>query len=469
MYVLKWVSIGFLVVAAAAAPWPRATIEVNFTAIWCALLALSLATVPLQDVQGRHLRALIPVGLLMAGYAAAFWMQTATPPSSGLTNPIWAETGKLLAEPVSAHVVVNPSSAWLSLGGALCISLAFLSGFCNAIRAERARLFIILLGAVGTAYALYALSNLVYDNVGALLANKGVEVKSLREPFVNRNHAAAFYGTSSIIWFSLFLAEIESPLSSSRTRFLTAVQDLFEQSSFALPAIVFCFLGCLTALFLTQSRAGILLTLTALALCTGLFFYRTLSSHPKSILIGVGILVAAGLFVEVWGGAVAYRIGLQGLQDLERWEAYRSTVAMIRDHPLLGSGLGSFELVFPAYRTDRFDTSEVWDLAHNSILELAAEQGVIVALGLLLVIIYLMAFIARGVFIRRRQAHIPMIGLAILIMAASHSMVDFALQIPAYSIYFAAIVGCAFAQSFPSGPSRKSVQAPHGVQPSVSR
>jgi len=57
-----------------------------------------------------------------------------------------------------------------------------------------------------------------------------------------------------------------------------------------------------------------------------------------------------------------------------RREMARSALAMIRDRPLAGFGLGSFAAVYPAYAT--FDIGATVDHAHNDWLEWTAEGGV---------------------------------------------------------------------------------------------
>lgn len=56
-----------------------------------------------------------------------------------------------------------------------------------------------------------------------------------------------------------------------------------------------------------------------------------------------------------------------------RREIYRSAVAMIAARPALGTGLGTFPVVYPAYA--EFDSGAVVDHAHNDWLEWATEGG----------------------------------------------------------------------------------------------
>ena len=52
------------------------------------------------------------------------------------------------------------------------------------------------------------------------------------------------------------------------------------------------------------------------------------------------------LLLQLIGGAVAGRISTYGLIDDQRLAAYGASIAIVRDHPLLGVGLGNFEAAF---------------------------------------------------------------------------------------------------------------------------
>jgi O-antigen ligase len=198
---------------------------------------------------------------------------------------------------------------------------------------------------------------------------------------------------------------------------------------------------------MTVSRAGVLFTLAALFMCGGLFARGWLSSHPRYPFI-VGMAIFASILVlEGWGGGIAYRIGLEGLFDLGRKEVYRSTLAMIADNPILGTGIGTFAEAFPAYRGNLVTTEKVWDLAHSVPLEFAAELGLPLTAIAAFVWIFVGWSLLRGVSRRKRDAVLPLGAFGVGVLGTAHSMVDFPLQIPGYAILWAALVGAGLAQS----------------------
>ena len=81
------------------------------------------------------------------------------------------------------------------------------------------------------------------------------------------------------------------------------------------------------------------------------------------------------IVLQVLGGNVSGRFDVQGLSDEGRLETYRSTLRMIADHPWFGTGLGTFEWSFPAYRSANVSVWGVWDRAHSTPLELASDLG----------------------------------------------------------------------------------------------
>jgi O-antigen ligase len=119
---------------------------------------------------------------------------------------------------------------------------------------------------------------------------------------------------------------------------------------------------------------------------------------------------------------------------------------MIADHPWLGVGLGGFEAVFPSYRPAEVTDWGVWDRAHSVPLQIAAELGL--PFALLMVSLAALALITLFVTMLRRRTNrsaISLEALAFVLLGLLHSIVDFSLQIPGYSIFFAGWMGVGLA------------------------
>src|SRR5262249_2265048 len=123
------------------------------------------------------------------------------------------------------------------------------------------------------------------------------------------------------------------------------------------------------------SRAGVVLSLIGLVLSFTIFFRRRLPRRTgwlAAVLIGGAVAL---VLLQVLGGSVVGRFEAFGLADSGRIETYRSTLQIIRDHPWFGTGLGTFAWASPAYRSANISMWGVWDRAHSTPLELAADLG----------------------------------------------------------------------------------------------
>src|SRR5258705_4879155 len=122
--------------------------------------------------------------------------------------------------------------------------------------------------------------------------------------------------------------------------------------------------------------------------------------------------------------------------DHTRLSLYRATLRMIADHPWFGTGLGTFNLAFPAYRGDDISMYGIYDRAHSTLFELAAEAGL--PLAGIVVIGWMIAFgaLAHGVRTRRRDRIVPAAALSVGLLAVFFFPFSFFLLITGFSIVF---------------------------------
>jgi O-antigen ligase len=114
-----------------------------------------------------------------------------------------------------------------------------------------------------------------------------------------------------------------------------------------------------------------------------------------------------------------------------RIQIARDSVAMIKERPLMGWGLGTFTTVYPKYRT--FYADLFINAAHNDYVQVLTETGVLGFAAVLgfLALVYLRAFRKlRGPGLNLTQAATlaALLGVTGILV---HSFVDFNLQIPA--------------------------------------
>jgi O-antigen ligase len=206
------------------------------------------------------------------------------------------------------------------------------------------------------------------------------------------------------------------------------------------------FLVVLATTLMTRSRAGALLTLAALGLVTVLYFGREIKTGRRRL---TGLTAAAGiglLFVAIAGGQLEHRIETQGVFDAGRWDTWASSLSIIKAHPWLGTGLGTFAGVFPAYRSPAGGVWGVWDHAHSTPIELMVEMGIPFSLLVFVSWLLMLATLVRASWWRRGDNRIYIIaGAGIGFLATLHSLVDFPLQIPGFSIVCGVLLGASLA------------------------
>lgn len=170
--------------------------------------------------------------------------------------------------------------------------------------------------------------------------------------------------------------------------------------------------------------------------------------HARRRLTGklvAGIVVAA--FVFFWmdaGGAwlqlkIAFEVPYSSQAQLtfaDRKAASLDCLRIFRDHPWLGTGLGSFDSVFPRYQS--FATGYNWTPAHNDYAQMLAETGLV---GGLVTLWALAVFLFRAFGSLRQHLERPsgwiQVGAALGCCGILvHSFVDFNLRIPANAAWF---------------------------------
>ena len=176
-------------------------------------------------------------------------------------------------------------------------------------------------------------------------------------PYVNRNHFAGF---AELVFP---LAVVPLVLGRVRRERLAAV------ALFGVMPIV--------ALFLSASRGGIVSFCVQLALLTFLLLRRRgLRKH----LLGAAAVLLAALLMVTWLGVGQILERFSSFQSLEVTEGKRASMRrgswhIFLDHPLAGTGLGTFQIVYPRFET-LYD-GKIVNHAHNDYLEALAETGVL--------------------------------------------------------------------------------------------
>jgi O-antigen ligase len=440
-------------------PLPFGSYEKGTVAVWCGILGLAAAATSLSNFPLRrgHLLLLAGIGLIVLFYAFVLHEQLSDQPWIAKPHPIWAQTSKVLGVDIVPSVSIVRNEPFFALGPTIACVLALICGLVVGTDRDRARQLLHVIAWSGAAYAFYGILSYLIEPTMLLWREKRAYIGNLTGTFVNRNTAAAYFGSCAVVWLAILLEQTRRHLRMDRIVWKKVPARLLTGTPRVLIVSFSMFFVCLTAMFLTGSRAGVVLSLLALMVTFIVYFRRDLP--PRSgiwIALGASGLVALAL-LQFLGGAVSNRFDVQGLADEGRLAAYRSTIRMIADYPWFGTGLGTFAWSFPAYRSAEISMWGVWDIAHNTPLELASEVGLPLASAVCIGWLVAASVLLYGIRVRNRDVIIPLAAFSVSIIANLHSWVDFSLQIPGYAIVVFALVGAGLAQSF-SGAATPSAR-----------
>jgi O-antigen ligase len=209
--------------------------------------------------------------------------------------------------------------------------------------------------------------------------------------------------------------------------------------------IVFFLAVMVVALVMAGSRGGLFSTLFVAGTYAAIQLARRgrTSRRPR-----LAILLAFLPLVMVVAGAILYTLYAGALMrpadptaGLEpsfatRVYAWKAIGRMVAANPLTGTGLGTFAMAFPIFKT--YGDTSIWQQAHNDYLQVLAESGAIgfalLAAGVLVIAWrYVKPIFQEPI---RRQDPVTLgasFGTGILLI---HSLVDFNLQIPSNGLLF---------------------------------
>lgn len=189
----------------------------------------------------------------------------------------------------------------------------------------------------------------------------------------------------------------------------------------------------------STSRGGALVSLGGLAVATVMLFFafREEEGHLKLTVLA---LFCGALMLGLYLGwdRLAGRMDEIGENFQGREDMYKTASVIARDHPLFGTGPGTFRFMFQFYRGS---VSEYWPAQlHNDWLELRTDFG---WLGFSLILLALTLVLARwfvpgGIRLGRRFVYLLWLALGGCLL---HARWDFPFQM--YSIAFLFLLLCA--------------------------
>jgi len=255
-------------------------------------------------------------------------------------------------------------------------------------------------------------------------------------PFVNHNHFAGYMAMLMPVPLGLMLRAVRGP-----------VQLLY--------GFVTVLMG--TATIMSGSRSGVISLVAALGLMAVLnrrsrrpmddqlptkrfVFWRAWPIAVVTLAMIAGVVwIGATPIIERFGGAVDQLLR-SGTPDVSRATMWNETIKIIRDHPILGTGLGTYHTVYPSYAT----TENLFglDYAHNDYLQILADGGAVGGVIAAWFIIVIFSNVYRGLQSRDPLfAGLALAGGAGIFAVLVQSLSDTNLQIPSNALLFLVLSG----------------------------
>jgi len=262
--------------------------------------------------------------------------------------------------------------------------------------------------------------------------------------YVNRNHYVGILEltTPLIMGYALSYNKFLDTGIKSILRSIKNSDEFFKQL-FVLIFVIILFI----AIFLSKSRMGILSISLAL-----IFFYMNITFFAKpykniSIFIMIILVFFAFLLLFLDINPVFERFKTLSKLD-QRIYVWKDCLNIIKDFPLFGSGLGTFEFIYPLYK-ENLKLPLKYTHAHNDYIQILVEIGILgfscVLAGLIILFKDIIAFLNYNIKNKITFNYFITLGAATGILSLLiHSFADFNLYIPANAIYFTTLIGIVY-------------------------
>ncbi len=262
----------------------------------------------------------------------------------------------------------------------------------------------------------------------------------LSGPFINHSHFAQFMNLSIGAALGLILMRAHQRFAGGAITPTCVAEYVGSREGMLLVAVV---IG-VASIFVSLSRGGMISMMIAGGFTTLLLSAKK-TMRSSSWIMALLALVAFVSILYIGFDAVYDRLGtLRDLGQAEggRWQIVKDIAVAWTRFPLLGTGLGTHEVVYPMF--DRSAIPSVASHAENEYAQVVEETGLVGLAALLALGILVWSSYARAI----RTSHVPLhsaaYGLGFGLMAILvHSLSDFGQHLPAnacLSVIFCALL-----------------------------
>jgi O-antigen ligase len=382
--------------------------------------------------------------LLVALWAFA---QTSPIASAAFAHPIWGMASDALGMQLAGTISVDPPATMRALMR-LTTDASVLWLSLQLCRQPSQALFLLeAIAAIVVAYAAYGIVLAVLFGGAIPFFDVPGSGGFIRSTFVNRNSFATYAGLGLVVVTALTLRLYRRAVPDAEGIASYRLNKLLAATGRQGGLLVGGGLTILAALLGTVSRGGVLSTAVGLFAVLALTMTRRRRGRGDQVEAIAFVAAAIAIAFAFYGDRFVGRIVASSLEDASRLSVYAIVVHAIMDAPLLGFGYGTFADVFPMYRDQSIPTSGVWDLAHNTYLEVWLGLGLAAGTALMAAIGVLALKCLAGAVNRQRDSIAPVVATAATLLVGVHALVDFSLQMEAVTLTFMALLGAGVAQS----------------------
>jgi len=317
---------------------------------------------------------------------------------------------------------------------------------CERREAKKRVVYVLL--ALGAFEAFYGLVQYLTGWQQIFLYVKKYYVQDATGTYINRNHFAGFLEMALPFAITTGLRRAGTlrrgvQRSETKARSLLSSPELLP-----LAGLLFLAIAIFAGLVFSRSRMGILSSLVSIAVVLILAGSSSMSKGTGAAVAALFFLGVMGTVVWVGTDPVINRFEALGQEYSQagqnRISIWRDTLGLVRQHPLLGTGLGTFSVAYTSVQT--VFLTQLVDHAHCDYLEVASELGLPGGILLFGSIFWILARAVR----RYRKSEdsfdsVVWLGCIGSITAMLlHSLADFNLYIPANAAVLAVTLALAW-------------------------
>ncbi|TKJ34753.1 hypothetical protein CEE39_02195 [bacterium (candidate division B38) B3_B38] len=206
--------------------------------------------------------------------------------------------------------------------------------------------------------------------------------------------------------------------------------------------------------FMSLSRAGMVSLICSLVF---LSLMLSQSKNPKHRFPIVFLIVISLLLFLAYIGILSDSLNRiltltepDKLLQETRPKVWKDSLYYFKDFPIFGSGLGTFQNVFPKYKS--FSQQVIYLYSHNDYIQALTECG---ALGFVIILWGIIVF-SGSIFRYIKKDPITICLVTSVVAIAIHSFFDFNLHMPANAVILSIIISLIFAWNYARGDDKTS-------------